>query len=101
MICPLDFRYGRKEMKEIFGREKRFRLMLEVETSLAYAHYITGNIDEKDYKNIEECVKKVRIERADEIETEIKHDVMAMVKAFSEICGISGDTSIWEQPLTT
>jgi Adenylosuccinate lyase (EC 4.3.2.2) len=89
MICPIDFRYGREEMKEIFSREKRFELMLKVETSLAYAHYVVGNIDEKDYRNIEEGAKRVKIERADEIEKEIKHDVMAMVKAFSEACGES------------
>lgn len=90
MICPIDFRYGREEMKSVFSRDKRFDLMLEVEVALAYAHFALGEISEEEYRDIESSKDRVSIERADEIEKEIKHDVMAMVKAFSEVCTIGG-----------
>ncbi|MEM2489333.1 MAG: adenylosuccinate lyase, partial [Thermoplasmata archaeon] len=44
----------------------------------------------KDYENIKNACNKVKIERVKEIEKETKHDVMAMVKAISELAGESG-----------
>jgi len=90
MICPIDFRYGREEMKGIFSRERKFQLMLDVEVALAYAHFSLGEISEAEYKDIELSENRVSIARADEIEAEIRHDVMAMVRAFSEACTVGG-----------
>jgi len=91
-ICPLDFRYGRKEVKDIFGEESRLSYQLKVEAALARAHAKFGNIPGEA---AEEITKKanldhVRIERVREIEEEIHHDVMAMVKALTEVCGDAG-----------
>jgi len=90
MICPIDFRYGREEMKSIFSRERKFQFMLDVEVALAYAHFTLGEISEEEYRDIERSESSVSIERADEIEREIKHDIMAMVRAFSEVCEVGG-----------
>ena len=46
-ICPLDYRYGRKEIKDIFGEEKRLQYLLDVEAALARAHAKMGNIPKK------------------------------------------------------
>ena len=43
-ICPLDYRYGRKELKEIFSETKRLQFLLDVEAALARAHAKVGNI---------------------------------------------------------
>ena len=43
-VCPLDYRYGREEIKKIFGEEKRLQLLLDVEAALARAHSNIGNI---------------------------------------------------------
>ncbi|NIA09924.1 MAG: adenylosuccinate lyase [Nitrospiraceae bacterium] len=91
-VCPLDFRYGRKEVKEIFSEEARLSHQLEVEAALARAHAKFGNIPEEA---AEEITKKanldyVKIDRVKEIEEEIHHDVMAMVKALTEVCGDAG-----------
>ncbi len=90
MICPLEFRYGRDFTKSIFTEENRLKMMLRVEEALAYAYYKIGKIEMEDYENIKEACNKVRIERVREIEKETKHDVMAMVKAISELSGKSG-----------
>ena len=33
-VCPLDYRYGRKELKEIFGETRRLQYLLDVEAAL-------------------------------------------------------------------
>ncbi|MEM1513772.1 MAG: adenylosuccinate lyase [Candidatus Thermoplasmatota archaeon] len=88
MICPIEFRYGREEIKSIFSEESRLSYWLKVEAKLARAHAFLGNIPEEAADEIEKKanLKYVKIERVKEIEKEIGHDVMAMVKALSEIC---------------
>ncbi|MBC7128778.1 MAG: adenylosuccinate lyase [Thermoplasmatales archaeon] len=88
MICPIEFRYGRNEIKNIFSEESRLSYWLKVEAKLARAHAFLGNIPKKAADEIEKKanIKYVKIERVKEIEKEIGHDVMAMVKALSEKC---------------
>jgi len=43
-VCPLDYRYGRNEVKEIFGETRRLQFLLDVESALARAHAKVGNI---------------------------------------------------------
>ena len=92
LICPLDYRYGRKEMKAVFSEENRLRTQLLVEAALARAHAAVGNIPEDAAAEITaKCTPDiVKIERVKAIEAETKHDVMALVKAISEQCGDAG-----------
>ncbi|HNX48430.1 MAG TPA: lyase family protein, partial [Methanomassiliicoccales archaeon] len=93
LICPLDFRYGRKEMKTIFSEDHRIDLQLKVEAALARAHAKAGNIPRSAAREIT-CAASIDIvtrERVYEIEAETKHDVMAVVKALSEKCGTAGN----------
>ena len=92
MIHPIEGRYGRSEVKGIFEDNNRFQRWMEVEAALANAHAKVGNIPQKDADNISKQVNAhvVKVERIKEIEDEINHDVMAMVKALTELCGDSG-----------
>lgn len=89
-VCPLDYRYGREEVKKIFSEEGRLNYMLRVELSLIKAHANIGNVPNECAEIVERSIENVRIERVKEIENEIKHDVMAMVKAISELSGDCG-----------
>jgi len=92
-ILPIDTgRYGTREMRRIFDEENRLQRILDVEAALAWAHREVGNIPRKDAEKIMKMasVKHVRPIRVKEIESEIRHDVMAMVRALAEICGSSG-----------
>ena len=92
-ILPIDTgRYGTREMRRIFDEENRLQRMLDVEVALAWAHSEVGNIPRKDAEKIVEMAsaKHVRLTRVKEIESEIRHDVMAMVRALAEVCGPSG-----------
>jgi len=92
-ILPIDTgRYGTVEMRKIFEEENKLQKRLDVEAALALAHAEVGNIPLEDAKVIAEkaSTKYVKLERVKEIEHQIKHDVMAMVKALAEVCGPSG-----------
>lgn len=91
-IHPIEFRYGSREMKRIFEEESRLQKLLDVEAALARAHAKLGNIPDEAAREISKqaTTAHVKVERVKEIEAEIKHDLMAMVKALSEQCGKAG-----------
>ena len=92
-ILPIDIgRYGTPEMRIIFEEETRIQKMLDVEASLALAHAKVGNIPMKDAEKIMTMasLKHVKLSRIKEIESEIKHDIASLVRAFAEVCGKSG-----------
>ena len=91
-IHPIDYRYGSKEMKEIFEEEKRLEYQLRVEAALAEA---LADFD-KIPKKLAQIIKKranlnfVKLKRVKEIEKETRHDVMAMVRVLTKVCGQAG-----------
>ncbi|MDD1771179.1 MAG: adenylosuccinate lyase, partial [Methanomassiliicoccales archaeon] len=92
VVCPLDFRYGRDEMKSLLSEESRLRAQLKVEGALALAHAKVGDFPLKDAQRIAKvCASKsVSLDKVKKIEEETKHDVMAMVRAITEESGTSG-----------
>ena len=92
VVCPLDFRYGRKAMKSLFSEETKLQRMLDVEAALARAHAQVGTIPTEAADEIRKAatVKSVPVERVAMIEKDIGHDVMAVVLALSEKCGDAG-----------
>ena len=92
-ILPIDTgRYGTPEMLRVFEEENYFQRLLDVEAALAWAHAQVGNISKEDAEKIEKMAstKYVKVSRIKEIEREIKHDIMSLVRAFAEVCGPSG-----------
>ncbi len=91
-VHPIDYRYGSEEMRRIWEEGNKLQKLLDVEAALARAHARVGNIPEESARVISERAntKLVRLERVKEIEAEIHHDIMAVVKALSEVCGEHG-----------
>ena len=87
-VCPLDYRYGRKELKEIFGETRRLQYLLDIEAALARAHAEVGNIPKSAADEITKkaSTKFVKVKRIKEIEDDTKHDIMAVTKALAEMC---------------
>jgi len=79
-------------MKSIFSEDNWLHKLLEVEAALAQAHAEVGNIPMEDAENIANAVDNqlVKLERVKEIEMEIRHDLMSVVKALAEQSGKSG-----------
>ena len=92
-VCPLDYRYGRKELKDIFGETRRLQYLLDVEAALVRAHANVGNIPKIAANEITKkaSTKYVKVERVNKIEAETKHDIMAVTRALAEQC--STDTA--------
>ncbi|MGA1793884.1 MAG: adenylosuccinate lyase [Thermoplasmatota archaeon] len=87
-VCALDYRYGRKEMKELMSYQARVSRCLEVEAALARAHAKVGNIPKSAADEITKKanLKYVSLKRVEEIEGEIRHDIMAIVNSLTEVC---------------
>jgi len=91
-FSPLDYRYGSEEFKLIWTEEGRHKRQLDVERALIWAHMTLGKVSEEDYKIIEKIAKPeiVTSKRVKEIESETKHDIMALTKAMAEKAGNAG-----------
>ena len=91
-VHPIDYRYGSEEMRRIWDEKNKLQKLLDVEAALARAHAKVGNIPEGSARVISEKAKVewVKLNRVKEIEAEIGHDIMAVVKALSEVCGEHG-----------
>ncbi|KUG19654.1 MAG: adenylosuccinate lyase [Methanomicrobiaceae archaeon] len=89
-IHPIDFRYGTPEMRAVWSEENRFRAVVSAEVALAGAEAAHGMIPAEDAAQIADCAKNASLDRAKEIEAEINHDMMAIVKSVAEVCGPSG-----------
>lgn len=89
-IHPIEYRYGTPEMRAVWSEENRFRCVVAAEVALAKAEALHGMIPKEAAEEIEKNAGKASLARAKEIEAEINHDMMAIVKAVSEVCGDSG-----------
>lgn len=92
MIHPIDNRYGSPEMRRIFDEEERLNKMLLVEGAIAKAHSELGHIPKKAGDEIfkKANISYVSLERVKQIESEINHDIMALILSLSEQCGEYG-----------
>lgn len=84
-VSPLEERY-KTEMNAIFSEESRLRSWIRVEVALAAANESLGISPKGSAAEIEAAGKKVQLSRVLQIEAQIHHDLMAMVKALSEQC---------------
>jgi adenylosuccinate lyase len=91
-IHPIDFRYGTPEMRAVWDEDNRFRCVVSAEVGLAVAEAKAGVIPQAAADEIEAHAPDASLARAKEIEEEINHDMMAIVKALSEV---SGESARW------
>jgi adenylosuccinate lyase len=92
LFCPLEFRYGREPVRALFSRGARLARALRVEAALADAEAELGMIPKDAAAAIGRAatLEHVRLERVDELERSLRHDVMAMTRALAEAAGPSG-----------
>jgi adenylosuccinate lyase len=89
-IHPIDNRYGTPEMRAVWGEENRFACIVRAEAALARAGAEYGLIPPVAADLIGKNAGAASLSRAKEIEAEINHDMMAIVKAIAEVCGQAG-----------
>ena len=79
-------RYSRPEMTRIWEPENKFRIWFEIEAHACDAQANLGTIPEAAAKRVWER-GKFDVERIDEIEAEVKHDVIAFLTNLAEYVG--------------
>jgi len=86
-INPIENRY-RTDIASLFTEEKKLENWLKVEATLARVHAQLGNIPTEAAEEINRKANLhyVKLKRVNEIDEEIHHDLMAMVKALNEQC---------------
>lgn len=89
-IHPIEYRYGTPEMRAVWSEENRFACIVRAEVALARAGSEFGLIPTVAAGIIAQNASRARLSRAKEIEAEINHDMMAIVKAIAEECGEAG-----------
>ncbi len=96
VVHPIDYRYGTEEMRSVWSERSKIERMVEVEIALLRALAKKGYLSEEEVEKAEKAAKNVTPERVKEIEAEIKHDVMALVKAVSEeVEKVSPEAARW------
>lgn len=82
---PLITRYASKDMAENFSDEKRFKLWRKLWIALAESEMELGlNIKKTQIDEMKKYAEDINFELAEKFEREVRHDVMAHVKAFGE-----------------
>ncbi len=82
---PLITRYASKDMAENFSDEKRFKLWRKLWIALAESEMELGlNIKKSQINEMKKYAEDINFELAEKFEREVRHDVMAHVKAFGE-----------------
>jgi adenylosuccinate lyase len=89
-VHPIEERYGTKEMRAVWSEKNRFSCIVSAEVALAKAEARHGMIPAAAAEEIADKAHNASLERAKEIELEISHDMMAIVKSITEATGESG-----------
>ncbi len=80
---PLITRYASKEMQRAFSDEKRFKLWRKLWVALAESEMELGlNITQEQIDELKAFEGDIDYELAEKFEREVRHDVMAHVKAY-------------------
>ena len=79
-------RYSRDEMKKIWDLESKFQYYLNVEIAVCEAYSEIGTFPKDDILELKKRAK-FDLKRIDEIEAEVKHDVIAFLTCVNENLG--------------
>jgi adenylosuccinate lyase len=79
-------RYEVKEISNIWSSENRFRKWLDVELAITEVWYEWGEVPEESFNTIKEKAN-FNVDRIDEIEKKVKHDVIAFLTSVEEFVG--------------
>jgi adenylosuccinate lyase len=91
-LSPFTWRYGSKEMRNLFSEKGRRAMWRAVWLELAKAEEKSGLISKQELEGIASKAgeKDVDIARAHELEKKIRHDLMAELRTFAEQAGKGG-----------
>src|SRR3989344_1160536 len=83
-LSPFTWRYGSKEMREIWSEVYKRKLWRQVWVALAKAQHEEGLVSREELDDLIKHQDEIDIDRAHEIEKDVRHDLMAEVKVYAE-----------------
>lgn len=86
-LSPLSTRYASKQMQYLFSDDCKFRTWRKLWVALAEAEQQLGlPITDEQIAQMRENIDNIDYEVAAERERQVRHDVMAHVYAYGEVC---------------
>jgi adenylosuccinate lyase len=89
-LSPFTWRYGSEEMRRLWSEANKRRLWRQIWVALAEAQNLAGLVSAEQVNDLRERVNDIDLERAQEIEAEIHHDLMSEVRTYAEQCPVGG-----------
>ncbi len=87
---PFSWRYASNEMRAIWSENHKRLLWRRIWVALAEAQARFGLVTPEQVADLKAHADQIDMDRALQIEAEIKHDLMAEVKTYAEQCPIGG-----------
>jgi adenylosuccinate lyase len=82
-LSPFSWRYGSREMRQIWSEINKRRLWRKMWVTLAEVQAEFGLISVEQVSDLQTKADQIDISRALEIEAQIHHDLMAELKTFA------------------
>lgn len=89
-LSPFSWRYGSDEMRRLWSEEHKRKLWRRLWATLAETQAEFGLVTPEQAADLRAHADEVNVERSLAIEAEIRHDLMAEIKAFAEQCPLGG-----------
>ncbi len=89
-LSPFSWRYGSREMRQIWSEINKRRLWRKIWVTLAEVQAEFGLISVEQVSDLQTKADQIDMSRALEIEGQIHHDLMAELKTFAESAPLGG-----------
>jgi adenylosuccinate lyase len=89
-LSPLTWRYGSPEMRSLWSERNKRLLLRRFWVALATAQHEARLVSAEQVADLVARQNDVDLERAAQIEAEIRHDLMAEIRTYAEQCPVGG-----------
>jgi adenylosuccinate lyase len=89
-ISPFTWRYGSPEMRALWSELHKRRLWRRIWVALAEVQAEAGLVSHAQAADLAAHADEIDWERAQELERDLRHDLMAEVHAYAEQCPVGG-----------
>jgi adenylosuccinate lyase len=89
-LSPLTWRYGSEAMRRVWSERHKRLLLRRFWVALATAEHEAGLVTAEQLADLIAHQQDINLERAAQIEAEIRHDLMAEIRVYAEQCPVGG-----------